>query len=154
MGDLTGPPAATIPADQAATSGRKGSKWAPASPGQPASASQWPALDVELAAAALELLLACSEAARPAQQGPRNSQQQLAAGVQSLMRALCSAQLPLTPEVCHLLTEAFSRNPELEAWATDSFMCKGHTSGLVAVLEEQGYGRDSAEPLLLRQRAS
>ncbi|GAB4823360.1 hypothetical protein N2152v2_010406 [Parachlorella kessleri] len=152
IGDLAASPAAPPAAQQAASSGSNASSRAPTSPTPPEPArSRWPALDPELTEAALELLLACNTAAPAAQQGASSSQQ-LTAGVQSLLQALCRAQQPLTPEVCYLLLEAFSRDPELAAWAGDSFVCGGHTGSLLTALDEQLSGQGSAEPLLLQPR--
>ena len=63
---------------------------------------------------------------------------------------LC-AQQPLTSEVCHLLTEL---SFETQSWRLGRVTgCVWpHTSRLLAVLKEQGCGRERAEPLLLRQR--
>lgn len=101
-----------------------------------------PPLDAQLAAAALQLLLAADAAANDAGWGGGG----LAAGVQAMMWALAAAQQPLSTEVCEAVLAAFEADPSLEEWARQEFGAEA-----VDELEMQALGEGLGTPLVLRR---
>lgn len=122
--------------------------------GSSAATAKWPTLDGEMAATALQLLLACHSAAEAEQQAAERSgtrgllvlnSADAAAAVQQagqgILRSLCAWQEALPPALCDYLVDAFTVCPALEDWTVANF-------GLEAL---DGICADPGAPPLLLQ---
>lgn len=130
-----------------------GSKQSAAARGAAAAPAAWPPLDAPLAEAALQLLLACHDAAvsSPKLQAAAGSGSLaplalLEEGGRGLMAGLCAHRTPLPPAVCDQLARALYLSPDLADWAGDRF---GATAMNAVV---SGAGAEGAAPVLRPRR--